>query len=201
MKKYIFLLAIASVILPSNSAWALRASLVGAANYSSPKVIGGTHQAIWDYGWGGLLEFSMVPFVGIEFGALYLPRKYEYSSFSTTTTITRNMVEFPVLLRAHVGSALSLGIGGYYGKYYENVHVTTQTGSSTSSYTATYGTQGVSDTDYGFATSIALYIPITPAARLLLDGRYTISAKDNDKGGGDLKFNDIQALAGLQIGF
>lgn len=201
IQNFLFLILLA---LFSSNAHALRFSLVGAGNYSEPKVAGIKYNPILDFGGGALLEVGLVPFVGLEFGALYLPRKYSYTTvipIDTDITVTQKMTQFPVLLRAYLGELLSIGVGGYYAKYTGNIKVDYRVGPYTSSYTSAYGTQNMTTEDYGFVGSLAFYIPFTPLTRFLLDARYTVSAKDNNPSGAELKFNDIQGLVGLQIGF
>jgi hypothetical protein len=65
----------------------------------------------------------------------------------------------------------------------------------------TYASQNQSDTDYGVATSLALTLRFAPLIHILFDGRYLIGLKNTTLAGGDRKFNDMELLAGLQLGF
>lgn len=203
MRRFGFLFLIP--ILCSNPANAARMSLVGLANSAQPTQPGTEYTGQSSYGGGILLEARMIPMFGLEFGALYAPRKF---SFSTATpvaakfTMSANAYEFPVLLRFHLGRFFSFGVGGYYAKAKGDIALATEMNGATSSSSTTFAAQNQSDSDYGIATSIALTSRLGPLTHLVLDGRYLIGLKnDSLAASGNMKFNDMEVLAGLQFGF
>lgn len=178
-------------------AWAFRLSAVGVANFSERQEPGTKYSASPSFGVGALLESRFGPPpspFGLEFGVLSLERKYK----NDNTTTTQKLLEFPVVLRVHVGSIFSLGFGGYYAKYRGAI---TEQFANTAPISKTYAAERLETSDYGFVSSLAIYFPIVPGIRFLLDGRYTISTKNNHVTPGDTRFNDLQALGGIQIGF
>lgn len=201
MKAALLILA----LLTPYSAHAMRFSVVGAANMSEPKTAGTNYKASNGFGYGALLEFVPMPFFGMEMGVLSLPRKYETGVTTPdtyTSKISMKMIEVPLVLKAYLGHAMSIGIGGYWAKYkdsvtYENIYP----GGSVTMNTKTLKEAGNSATDYGLVTSLGLYFPIAPLTRIIIDGRYTLGAKDNDLGGGKKTFNDIQLLGGIRVSF
>jgi hypothetical protein len=203
--KAILSLLFSLAFLAPQAAHAMRFSLVGAANMSEPKTAGTTNKASNAFGYGALLEFVPLPFFGFEIGALSLPRKYEYDVTSPavyTTKVSLKMIEVPLVLKAYLGHAMSVGIGGYWAKYkdsvtYENIYP----GGSETMSTKTLSDAGNTATDFGLVTSLGLYFPLAPLTRIIVDGRYTLGVKDNDPGAGTKTYNDIQLLAGIRISF
>lgn len=192
------------VLLATSPAHAARLSFVGIVNSSEPNEPGTTYTGVPAYGAGVLLEFRMLPMIGIEFGALSTARKFDYKGTvpnNFSTTVEGKMYEFPVLLRAHLGSLLSLGFGGYYARAIGDAGFSSTINGIKISTSQSYASLRQSTSDYGVVTSAALYLRLIPLVRFVIDGRYTIGVKDNDLGPGTRKYNDMQLLAGLQIGF
>lgn len=183
-----------------------RISLLGVANSSEPNEPGTEYSGRPGYGAGLLLEFRLMPAIGIEFGALSLQRKYEYNTVvptSTKTTVTAKMYEFPVLLRMHLGRLFSLGVGGYYAKAAGELGTETRTeGGAASSQTVSYASRNQTTSDFGALVSMALYFRLAAITHLTIDGRYAMGLKNNSTvAGSERKYNDMQLLAGLQFGF
>ena len=200
MNRKLFLVCLILTSLFSTPAHAIKFSLVGAANNSEPKAAGITYDPVLATGGGALLEFGLGPMFGFEMGAIYVPREYEFNSFALRYTYQQKMVQFPVLLRAYLGGILSLGFGGYYSKYQGDLAIKTKNLGITTTSSMKYDTAGLTTDDYGFASSLALYLPLAPMTKLLIDGRYNIGVKDNSTAPGELIYNDMQLLVGIQIG-
>ena len=200
-----FILAIFLALTLSPKVHAARIAFVGVANSSEPHQPGNEYTAETGLGAGVLLEFRLLPLFGFELGALYAPRKFSHATLSPSDakiTYTANMYQFPVLFRAHLGRTFSLGVGAYYAKAKGDLTVESVTNSGKSSQKATFASQGLSDSDYGLASSVAISFRLLPLTYLLLDGRYLMGLKNNSTVvGGDRKYNDMQLLAGLQFGF
>lgn len=196
-------LAAALFALSSAPAWAVKFSLVGGANLTTPEEspAPASYSAEAEFGGGALLEFGLVPSVGIEFGGLYLPRKFNKAyptGITEGTTLT--MYQFPVVLKAYLADVLSLGIGGYYSKYKNDIRYETKTLGGTVSSRGTLTAANHTENDYGLVTSLGIYIPFGTMARFMVDGRYNIGVKDNSTTTSELKYNEMQVLVGLQFG-
>jgi hypothetical protein len=194
-----------ALLLPG-SADAARFSLMGVANSSEPNEPGTEYSSVSGYGAGLLMEFRLMPAIGIEFGALFMPRKFAYNTVvptNTKTTVSAKVYEFPVLLRMHLGRLFSLGVGGYFARAAGEMNTETKTdGGAASTQTVSYASRSQTDTDFGALASLALYIRLAALTHLAVDARYTMGMKNNSTAaGGDRKFNDMQLLAGLQFGF
>jgi hypothetical protein len=205
MKRILFFLTLLTTATMSQSAHAMRFSLVGAANMSEPKVAGTKYTAVNGFGYGALLEFGIMPFFTMELGALSLPRNFEYGQNVPSvahTTVKMKMLEVPVVFKAYLGHALSVGLGGYYAKYKGDIsYESTDAFGQTSVTNKTLSAAGHSASDYGLVTSLGLYIPLAPLTRIILDGRYTIGIKNNNIGAGTTTYNDLQLLAGVRFSF
>ena len=200
--KLFIALALAATALTATPAHAVRISLVGAGNYSTPET---TPSSDFNpkpaFGGGALLEFGIIPAIGIETGAIWVPRKYEVNNFGYGWTAEQTMVQVPLVLRARIGNVLSLGVGGYYAKYTGDIEYQNTRIAAVRPVQIPYGAAALSDDDYGVVTSLAFYSSFGPLARLVFDARYIIGMKDNDLFPGyEKKFKDVQLLLGLQIG-
>ena len=191
--------------LSTSAAHAARISLVGVANSSEPREPGVEYTGRPGYGAGLLLEFKFLPLVGLELGALVMPRTYESSTVVPTVTTTKysaKIYQFPALLRMHLGRVLSFGVGGYYARAAGDITTETKSSAGTSAQTTTYTARSQTTTDFGALASLALYFRLAPLTHLTFDGRYAMGMKNNSTiAGSDRKFNDMQLLAGLQFGF
>lgn len=208
MRALVFFLSVPLLfsLVVSHSARAAGIAVVGVANSSEPNEPGTEYKGKPGYGAGVLFELGLMPTIGIEFGALTMARKFEFTTVvpvSSTVTLNAKMYEFPVLLRMHLGSFFSLGVGAYYARGSGEISGETKlSNGATSKQIYTYASRNQTVSDYGALASIALYFHLAPLTQLLLDGRYTIGMKNNNTvAGSERKFNDSQFLAGLRFGF
>jgi hypothetical protein len=187
----------------AQEAYAIKLSAVGAIVSSQPAETTVLYDSKMSVGAGALLEFRIFPLLAMELGALSIKRKSVLAAGATETVTTKELYEFPVLLRLNLPGPLSFGIGGYYAHYQGKIAEETSTvGGNTVGAEYSYESRSATTTDYGLATSLALAFPMAPLMRLLFDARYTMGLKDNDiRATNTLKYNDLQFLAGLQVGF
>jgi hypothetical protein len=104
------------------------------------------------------------------------------------------------VLKAYLANVLSIGVGAYYATYSGDMKETTKTLSGSSTSNRSFAAASHEKSDFGLVTSLGIYIPISPVSRIILDGRYNIGMKDNNTSAAELKYNDIQALLGIQFG-
>src|SRR5262245_53790491 len=120
MLRKIFLLLILSCALTTPS-WALTLTLEGAANFSSGKDSSATGGAehTGKLGLGGGAEVGLTyGSWGLDFGALYLQRKYgttvSVSGMNAEAVTLQKGFQVPVLVRYWLGKVIAFGLGGYY---------------------------------------------------------------------------------------
>jgi hypothetical protein len=183
------------VAVAPTSAFAFSLSLVGGAVFDKPTVGSGTPTYSMKMGFaGGVLgEYMFSPMVGLEAGALYMQRKA--LDDLTQVTVLSKYLEFPFLLRYWFSPMLSIGAGGYVATGMGDI---TETNAAGTSQTFTYDQELIIKSDYGLVGSLRFAYPISPATKIFLDGRYTLGLQDVSRViGASLKYNDIQALAGV----
>ena len=152
MRKIFGSLFLVSLFLNYSQAEAARISFVGAANSSEAKESGTDYSGVTGYGGGVLIETRLLPMLGFEFGALYLPRKFKTDTTSpldATVTSEGKMYEFPVLLRAHLGRILSFGLGGYYASATGQITTQTKTGNVTATNHYSFAEANQTTSDFG----------------------------------------------------
>jgi hypothetical protein len=200
-----FILLLCLLIAFTSQAQGARLSLVGVANSTSPNSPGVEYSSETSYGVGVLLESRLVPMFGFEIGAIYAPRKYSLATAvpnATNVTNTGKMFEFPAAFRFHLGRNFSLGFGGYYAIAKGEVQQETTSAAGASKQSVSYASQNQTESDFGLLGSIQASFRITPLTHLVFDARYLMGLKNNSTvAGGDRKYNDLELLAGLQLGF
>lgn len=182
MRKALFL----PLFLMGIQAQAASLSVVGAMNLNRA---GGTFTSSglsisWGntttFGFGLLLSGEANPFVNIEAGLLYLPRRYEEQIVERSL----DTLEVPVVLRFSALPVLSFAAGGYFARVVN------------ANATETFLDQN----DYGIVGSVAIRVPVAPTLGVLLDVRYLHGIANLDKRApNELERRDFQILAGLNF--
>ena len=191
MKK-LLTLALGLALFGSASAQAAGSfSIVGAGNYTMPRNAAGSNgfNSKLALGGGALLEFRSSPGFGLEFGGIYTPRKFDAAGAAWEF----NQIQIPVVLRFHLSPYFTFGLGGYYGIAMGNWKL--------NGAEVTYNGSAFEKSDFGVLGSLGLRIPLGSSMRFLVDGRYIYGLKDTDKTGNELKYSDVQLLAGFQFNY
>ncbi len=181
-------------------------SFMGEANYAkpnySPSLVGTDTKADSIYGGGIFLEEGLGSMFGIEIGGVYHPRKYELNSAILNQTVTQNMIQVPLVLRVHFGDLLSIAGGVYYGMYVGNVSYNNAIGGVSVASSSSYSSANLSKTDYGFATSAGINLPITTSLKIGIEARYNMGMKNNNTTPSStqtMRFKELTAMAGLRF--
>jgi len=229
-RNLVFFTLMAASLFIAQSAFALRLSVVGAGTFSKLKndpetassngtdfktVSGDSSLGL---GGGALFGMWLSHSFELETGLLYISRIIgsKTTAVISGTDVTINYKtttrgwQVPLLLRYHFGSYLSLGGGGYYtmgsGKVKSEMTTEALGISTTTSQEETYEDADFKKKDMGVLASVALRIPLNPATAFLVDGRYLMGLNDVNADPNDTtpavkqKYQDIQALVGLQFG-
>ncbi len=148
------------------------------------------------FGGGALLDFRLNMALGLQLGALYMPRSSINTSNTPNVTTTVDTLQVPVLLRIRLLPAVSLGAGAYYAFGIGNVTTTINGNSSTQS----YAKANMTTSDYGLVGSLAVNLPLSQRVAFLVDARYLYGLQNNSTTS-NIKLNwaDVQVLAGLMI--
>ena len=193
--KIVLLVTLLLATLSTNSFAASTLTLVGGLNsseanpdsaYLSPD--GNGYQA------GVLFEAPIKSKLGIEVGALYDVRKYQYSirplGVRVNGTVESKGIQIPVAFRLHFLKIFSLGVGGFY----EFISSATASARINGTGPTTRATTNVDDSDYGALASLGIHLPLGKKVVLRADARYLYGMTSD-------KTREIQALAGIGFNF
>lgn len=208
MKRMISLaLACAFSFLAVSNAHALvNVTAVGVGNYmgASASVLTSTMPITGKLTWGGgaLFGFKLNPFLTLEAGGLFAPRKssIDFSILDASlpsATKSYNAIQIPALLRVTAIPLLSFGAGMYYSVGMGSV-TSEVTGSAPS--TQTFAEARLKSSDYGLVGSVAFRLPLAPMFGFVVDGRFNYGlANLATDAGVSLKAREAQVLAGLNF--
>jgi hypothetical protein len=183
----------------------LKFSVFGAGNLSNLKDSAAattvTNSAKLNFGGGAQFEIMFGQVVGLEFGGIYLGRKFSQTDSTVPITLesTYTYVQIPLQLRFWLGRFVTLGVGGYYAIPVGDIKFSALGIEGTS----TYAGAGLKTSDYGLLGSLGFNIPLGPAVGLMVEGRYAMGLQDLNvtaNPAGTVKWSDIQFLAGLRFG-
>jgi hypothetical protein len=199
------MLILALSILASPS-YALNFSAVGGLNMSAPTIsengVSLSLSSKSTVGGGALLGFPVAKVMEIEFGGLYLPRRYGLSLGALgSSESTVNSIQVPLLLRFTAAPFISFGAGGYFANMFGNVKTTTTALGETATSEESLADSNMKSSDYGVALNARLHFAMAPGVSMIVDGRYNIGlANVYTESGGTIKFSDFQVLGGLTLG-
>ncbi|MEW6055832.1 MAG: hypothetical protein AB1540_04385, partial [Bdellovibrionota bacterium] len=112
MKKNAVLLACAALLVQASPSWAFKFALVGAGSFSDPEHTRNEYEAKLGLGAGALLEAPLTSSLGVEFGALFLQRRYGLTTTDSrgrqrSSEILQKGIELPVTMNFWMGNIFS----------------------------------------------------------------------------------------------
>jgi hypothetical protein len=154
-------------------------------------------------GGGAEIEFPLSSLLGLEFGAVYVPRRLADTTVSPALVTSYNTFELPLQFRLWLGHRVSLGVGGYYSYALGGIQ--------TSSGSTPYSVAGFKKSDEGLLASMGFQIPFHGSTALFVEGRYALGLSDiidhavvdattPSLAGTRVRWRDIQLLLGLRFG-
>lgn len=196
-------------MIQTQAAQAFELGVLGGLHFTnievSPAPASTTYSSTGSPAFGAFIETSMVPLIGFELGAFYVPRKYKSSVSTTKTDATVSLTQFqiPALIRLHLIPFLSFAAGGYYAHSLGDVHVEGTAGTTPINQDQTYDVSNLSQNEFGILGSVRLEIPILPLFNIMFDARYLRELKNlNTAANSDTtKLHGTQFLAGASFGF
>ncbi|MBI3544954.1 MAG: outer membrane beta-barrel protein [Deltaproteobacteria bacterium] len=198
------LLTLALALATTTPAWAVTFSLEGLVNQSGPVVNNtNSYTAKLGYGGGAELGFMLGGGFGLDFGALYVQRKFDTvpaAAPGMTIESTQTGIEIPIIARFWLANVISIGGGAYYMSYMGDIARTTTTGGVSSASNVSYSEAAQSKSDVGLVASIRLDVPLGIMTGFVLDGRYEYGLKNNSTSG-DAKFRDMTGIVGIRFGW
>ena len=154
------------------------------------------------FGAGVFADFAFAPFLSLESGLLFMPRKYEAQSISVDTEQSFTTLQFPVLVRLSPLDFLSVGIGPYFslpiGTFKEVTR--TKVGNASVTVDRTFEQAGIGTTELGLEASARIDWPVLPGIGAVLDLRYLHELTNSStRTGVTLRFTELQFLAGARV--
>lgn len=154
---------------------------------------------------GAFIETSIVPLIGFELGAFYVPRKYKATVALVQTDVTTSLtqLQIPALIRFHLIPFLSFAAGGYYAHSMGDIHTEGKAFNIPVTQDATYDAVFLSQNEFGILGSVRLEIPVLPLFSLMADLRYLRELKNLNTSATSttIKFHGTQFLVGASFGF
>ncbi len=183
--------------------WDYSVALLGGGTYSNvsygpDKLTAGSvtttfsTSSSYSYAAGVVGAMAIMDGLDVETGFLYVQNKFKLNStasnvpvlgtVATTSTVTVNQMQFPVLVRYEVIDGLRIGMGGYLGRYFGSVStsssITTGTTTTTSKSTTSFATNKVDQTDYGLSAALNYQYFVSSGLSILADVRYNYGLKN-----------------------
>ena len=188
---------------------AFELGVLGGLHYSTltvdPAVTGDSYSSPSAPAFGVFIETSMVPLIGFELGAFYVPRKYSVHSLTGNSDVTYGLTQFqiPALVRLHLIPFLSFGVGGYYAHSLGDIQADSTVGGVTTSRSITYDSVNYSQNEFGLLGSVRFEVPILPLLNIMADARYLRDLKNINTASNSitLKLHGVQVLVGASFGF
>lgn len=167
-------------------------SVFGLANQSKEQASSSESKDSYNYGGGGLVEANINGVVGIETGALFVKRQYEYSALGSTLVQEVSRFHIPVMAKFWPTNFLSLGVGPY---------MSVKTGSVKNSLNiggvdvGSVDTNADDDVEFGLDIAAAVTASLSDKTGLFLEARYSKPFKEEDS----VDYESLTALAGVKI--
>lgn len=200
MKNLIFkAVAIVSVsgLLFSTSAFAkkdgsLVLSVFGVVNQGVEEAGSGSEDKNYHFGLGALVEANIDGNIGIETGAIFVKRQYDYEAGGFRLVQQVNRLHIPVLARIWLSDYFSLAAGPFASVKVGNVKDSLEIGGSPIGSVETNADDSV---EFGYDIAATLNFAISDKTGIFVEARYSSpfdSAQDTD-------YETITALAGVKI--
>lgn len=198
---------LAAALSSPREARAFGLDLLGGLNRSQPSVSSPgltdlTTKAGSTATYGAFLDFRLDRAFSLETGVQVLPRTYvtDVPSLLTGYTSTIRYLEVPLLLRFNALPLLSFAAGGYFAQGIGDTELVGRVGGTQIAVIQSIESASIRKQDYGLLGSVRIELPLAPAIRLLVDGRYLYGLRNVDTSGGSLKWRDLQLMGGLGFG-
>jgi hypothetical protein len=140
------------------------------------------------------LEYEVFEDITFEMDAVYATRGFQQILNATTSEISFQAIQIPILLRYYIAPTLSLGVGGYaeWGSYQDNSPAGITTGS--------YSASNYDAEDYGALFSLAARIHVIYTVDFLIEGRYLYGLKNiSHFANTSIYLRDYQLLFGVSL--
>lgn len=167
-------------------------SVFGIANSSVKEVQSENRDKEIHYGLGVLGEANINGIVGLETGALFVQRQYEYGGSLGTLTQQVNRIHVPVVAKFWPTNFLALGVGPYVAFKVGDVKTALNIGNVD---VGQVSTNADDDVEFGLDATVTGVLTLNDKTGLFLEGRYSRPFKEES----DVDYESVTVLAGVKI--
>lgn len=167
-------------------------SFFGVVNQGVEEAESDKEDKSYHFGVGAFVETNINGNFGIETGAIFVKRQYDYEAAGFRLVQEVNRLHIPVLARFWVSDYFSVGAGPFASVKVGNVSDTLEIGSTTIGSVETNADDSV---EFGFDVAATLNFAVNDKTGIFVEGRYSQPfdrAQDTD-------YETLTALAGVKI--
>lgn len=179
-------------VFKEREAGSLILSAFGAVNRGVEDSGSGDEDDKYHFGVGALVEANINGILGIETGAIFIKRQYDYEALGFRLVQQVNRLHVPVLARVWLGDYFSIGAGPFASFKVGNVKDSLELGSTTIGSVETNADDSV---EFGYDIAATLNFAISDKTGIFVEARYSSpfdTAKDTD-------YETLTGLAGIKI--
>lgn len=182
----------AFAVFKEREAGSLILSGFGVVNQGVEGDSGGNEDDKYHFGAGVLVEANVNGILGIETGAIFIKRQYDYEAAGFRLVQQVNRIHVPILARVWIGDYFSVGAGPFASFKVGNVKDSLEFGSTTIGSVETNADDSV---EFGYDIAATLNFAVSDKTGIFVEARYSSpfdKAKDTD-------YETITGLAGIKI--
>lgn len=171
---------------------ALILSVFGVANENVKEVNSGERDKSYNFGVGGLVEANVNGILGIETGAIFIKRQYEYSAAGASLVQQVDRLHIPVVAKFWPTNYISLGVGPFISFKTGSVDNTLNIGGVD---VGTIQSSADDDVEFGYDLTAGLNFAVAEKTGIFVEARYSSPfEKENSE-----DYEELSALAGVKI--
>lgn len=197
--KYLFLLVLSTGAFVPSFSYAkapgegeLILSAFGLVNQGVKEAESDEEDKEYHFGVGALVEANINGALGIETGALFIKRQYDYEAGGFRVVQEVNRIHVPVLARFWIGDIFSVGVGPYVAFKVGNVKDSLEFGSSP---IGSIETNADDDVEFGYDIAATLNFAVNDKTGIFVEGRYSKPFDEAES----TDFEALTALAGVKL--
>ncbi len=145
----------------------------------------------YNFGAGALVEANVNGFLGIETGAIFVKRQYEYGSGPVSLVQEVGRLHVPAVVKFWPTNFLAVGIGPYASFKVGDVKNTLEIGGVGGS----VDTKADDDVELGLDATVTLNFSVADKTGIFVEGRYSKPFDEGD----DTELDSMTGLVGVKI--
>lgn len=167
-------------------------SVFGIANQKVKQINTDQRDKSFNIGFGGLVEANVNGFLGVETGALFIKRQYEYSNSGASLVQQVDRLHIPVIAKFWPTNYVSLGVGPFVSFKTGSVDTNLNIGGVD---LGTVQTSANDKVEFGFDLTAALNLSVAEKTGVFIEARYSSPFEQQNSE----DYEELSALAGVKI--